>query len=66
MAPKNGPKNKGTNKAAEEEVDVSTSNKKESREEQENVTIDKDAQHYFDAQDEDQELNTDDTRDIPL
>jgi hypothetical protein len=66
MAPKNGPKNKGTNKAAEEEVDVSTTNKKESREEQENVTIDKDAQHYFDAQDEDQELNTDDTRDIPL
>jgi hypothetical protein len=66
MAPKNGPKNKGTNKAAEEEVDVSTTNKKESREEQENVTIDKDAQHYFDAQDEDQELNTDDIRDIPL
>jgi hypothetical protein len=66
MAPKNGPKNKGTNKAAEEEVDVSTTNKKESREEQENVTIDKDAQHYFDAQNEDQELNTDDIRDIPL
>jgi hypothetical protein len=66
MAPKNGPKNKGTNKAAEEEIDVSTTNKKESREEQENVTIDKDAQHYFDAQDEDQELNTDDIRDIPL
>jgi hypothetical protein len=66
MAPKNGPKNKGTNKAAEEEVDVSTTNKKESREEQENVTIDKDAQHYFDAQDEDQELNSDDIRDIPL
>jgi hypothetical protein len=66
MAPKNGPKNKGTNKATEEEGEILKVNRKETREEQENVTIDKDAQHYFDAQDEDQELNTDDNREIPL
>ena len=64
MEPKNGPKKKGLNKAEEEKA-ISKADKKETREEQENVTIDKDAQHYFDAQDEDQELNTD-NRDIAL
>ena len=64
MEPKNGPKKKDINKAEEEKAILKTE-RKENREEQENVAIDKDAQHYFDAQDEDQELNTD-NRDIAL
>jgi hypothetical protein len=66
MEPKNGPKSKGTNKSIEQEGEISKANRRETREELDNVPIDKDAQHYFDAQDEDQELNTDDSRDIPL
>lgn len=66
MEPKNGPKNKDSNKSTEQEGEILKANKKDSREELDNVPIDRDAQHYFDAQDEDQELNTDDNRDIPL
>ncbi len=68
MIQPNGPKNKGTNKENEPDGDqVKTGNKKENAvEEQETVPIDKDAQKYFDAQNEDQELRADDNKNIPL
>ncbi|HJW15624.1 MAG TPA: hypothetical protein VJ499_00810 [Flavisolibacter sp.] len=66
MAPTNGPKNKSTEKTTEQEGEILKANRRDNKEELDNVPIDKDAQHYFDAQDEDQELNTDDNRDIPL
>jgi hypothetical protein len=68
MLQPNGPKNKGTNKENEPNGDqVKTVVKKENnKEEQDTVPVDRDAQKYFDAQDEDQELRTDDNKNIPL
>lgn len=68
MQQPNGPKNKGTNKENEPNGDqVKTVVKKENnKEEQDTVPVDRDAQKYFDAQDEDQELRTDDNKNIPL
>lgn len=63
-----GPKNKGTNKENEPNGDqIKTNTKKENtKEEQDTVPVDKDAQKYFDAQNEDQELRTDNPTNIPL
>jgi hypothetical protein len=68
MLQRNDPKNKGTNKENEPNGDqVKTIVKKENnREEQDTVPVDSDAQKYFNAQDEDQELRTDDDKNIPL
>ena len=63
-----GPKNKDANKEDKPNGDqIKTVTKKEnSREDQDTVSVDKDAQKYFNAQDEDQELSPDDNRNIPL
>jgi hypothetical protein len=68
MLQRNDPKNKGTNKENEPNGDqIKTIVKKENnREEQDTVPVDSDAQKYFNAQDEDQELRTDDDKNIPL
>jgi hypothetical protein len=62
------PKNKAINKSNDTSGDqLKTGSKKESaREELDSVPIDKDAQNYFDAQDENQELRRDDNWNIPL
>lgn len=66
--PKNGPKNKRTDTQNEaDEQQLKTGARKENaKEERDTVPVDKDAQKYFDAQDEDQELRGDSGRDIPL
>jgi hypothetical protein len=63
-----GPKDKKTNKQDEPDGDqIKTGTKKENtKEEQDTVSVDRDAQKYFNAQDEDQELSPDDNRNIPL
>jgi hypothetical protein len=68
MLQQNDPKNRGTNKENEPNGDqIKTIVKKENnREEQDTVPVDSDAQKYFNAQDEDQELRTDDDKNIPL
>jgi hypothetical protein len=68
MLQRNDPKNRGTNKENEPNGDqIKTIVKKENnREEQDTVPVDSDAQKYFNAQDEDQELRTDDDKNIPL
>jgi hypothetical protein len=68
MLQRNDPKNKGTNKENEPNGDqVKTIVKKENnRKDQDTVPVDSDAQKYFNAQDEDQELRTDDDKNIPL
>jgi hypothetical protein len=62
-----GPKKKGTNQSAEDNVnDVKTTPSKKENKEEDVVPVDRDAQNYFDAEDENTELRSDDTRDIPL
>jgi hypothetical protein len=71
MVHPNGPKNKETNKASTanetSNEQLKTGGKKEnSKDEQDSVPVDPDAQKYFDAEDEDQELRSDNNSDIPL
>lgn len=63
-----GPKDKKNNRQDESNGDQTKPvNKKENtKEEQDTVSVDRDAQKYFNAQDEDQELSPDDNRNIPL
>jgi hypothetical protein len=61
------PKNKKNNKEKDtSDGQTKTVYRKDSKEDQDTVPIDNDAQKYFDAEDEDQELRKDDNRDIPL
>jgi hypothetical protein len=61
------PKNKGTNKADDDTGnEIKTTSLKKDNKEEDEVPVDKDAQNYFDADDENTELRNDDTRDIPL
>jgi len=67
MKQSNDPKNKKNNKEKDNSAEqTKTVYRKDLKEEQETVPIDNDAQKYFDAEDEDQELRKDDNRDIPL
>ena len=67
MKQANDPKNKKNNKEKDTtNGQTKTVYKKESKEDQDTVPIDNDAQQYFDAEDEDQELRKDDNKDIPL
>jgi len=68
MRPTKDPKNKGTNKASEEMgSETKTILKKEAlKEESDGVPVDNDAKNYFDAEDKDPELRSDNNRDIPL
>lgn len=67
MKQANDPKNKKNNKEKDTtNGQTKTVYKKESKEDQDTVPIDNDAQQYFDAEDEDQELRKDDNREIPL
>jgi len=67
MKQANDPKNKKNNKEKDTtNGQMKTVYKKESKEDQDTVPIDNDAQKYFDAEDEDQELRKDDNKDIPL
>lgn len=67
MKQANDPKNKKNNKEKDTtNGQTKTVYKKESKEDQDTVPIDNDAQQYFDAEDEDQELRKDDNKNIPL
>jgi len=69
MKQPNDPKNKRTNKANEtttNEQQKTGVKKENTKEERDTVPVDPDAQNYFHAQDEDQELRTDDSRNMPL
>ncbi|MGN6164254.1 MAG: hypothetical protein ACTHOF_06925 [Flavisolibacter sp.] len=67
MKQANDPKNKQNHKEKDTiNGQTKTVYRKESKEEQDTVPIDNDAQKYFDAEDEDQELRKDDNKDIPL
>ena len=67
MKQANNPKKKKNNKEKDtSNGQTKTVYRKDSKEDQDTVPIDNDAQKYFDAEDEDQELRKDDNRDIPL
>jgi hypothetical protein len=67
MKQANDPKKKKNNKEKDtSNGQTKTVYRKDSKEDQDTVPIDNDAQKYFDAEDEDQELRKDDNRDIPL
>lgn len=67
MKQANDPKNKKNNIEKDSTAEqAKTVYKKDLKEEQDTAPIDNDAQKYFDAEDEDKELRSDDNRQIPL
>lgn len=64
-----GPKNKNTEDQQHQDTvqdNKADPRKESSKEEPDMIPVDNDAQNYFDAEDEDQELRKDDNRDLPL
>lgn len=64
--PKDGSKNKDTNKKPAVTNKTAKSETPKGQEQPQESTPDADAQQYFDAQDVNQELRTDNPKDLPL